>query len=205
MIDRITWFDHASFMIEGERRVYIDPWEIPDGATADLILISHDHFDHCSPPDVAKIATKDTVIVTTPDCTVRFPDRRVVTVLPDEKRKVQGIEIETVEAYNLNKDFHNRSSRWVGFVFTLDGQRIYYVGDSDATPQMKAVKADIVLVPVGGTYTMDAREAAAAINKMMPAIAIPYHWGKIVGSEEDAELFKELCKTRVEILPKNKG
>lgn len=202
MIDRITWFDHASFLLEGERRVYIDPWEITGGLPADLVLVSHDHYDHCSPDDVARIAGAGTVIVTTADCAGKFPQRKVEILAPGQRREILGVTVEGVAAYNPDKKFHPRANGWLGFVVTLRGKRIYFVGDSDVTPEMKKVKADIILVPVGGTYTMDAAQAAAAIDEMKPALAIPYHWGKIVGSSDDAQRFASLCRSVVKILPK---
>lgn len=198
----ITWFDHASFLLQGERTIYIDPWEIPGGPVADLVLVSHEHYDHCSPEDVARISNEETVIVTSRDCLDRFPGRKVFALRPGEEKTVQGIRLEAVAAYNPQKKFHPRANDWLGFVITLEGQRIYYVGDSDATPEMKRVKADTVLVPVGGTYTMTAEEAAAAVNEMKPALAIPYHWGKIVGGPDDAQRFASLCKVPVKILEK---
>ena len=119
---------------------------------------------------------------------------------PGESTTANGVKIEAVPAYNINKQFHPKSNNWVGYIFTLDGQRIYQAGDTDAIPEMKNVKADVVLMPVGGTYTMTAQEAAEATNAINPKLAIPMHWGKIVGSANDAETFKKLVKCEVQIL-----
>ncbi len=203
MLDEITWYDHATFRIDGEKVVYIDPWEFDGGPKADIVLVSHDHFDHCSREDVDKVAGPDTVVVTTADCAPKFSDAYEVVVLkPGASTKVEGVPIEGVPAYNPAKKFHPRSNDWLGFVITMNGKRYYYVGDSDVTPEMKAVKADVIMVPVGGTYTMDAQEAAEAVSQMDVQVAVPYHWGKIVGSLDDANTFQERCDKEVVILPK---
>jgi len=200
MIDNITWLGHATFRIADEKVVYIDPWKLKgDPPRADVILITHDHYDHCEPKDVAKIQKDDTVIVTTADCAEKLSgDVRIVS--PGQKLQIDGIIVETVAAYNLDKEFHPRVSGWVGFVVTVGGQRIYHTGDSDLTDEMKAVRADILLVPVGGTYTMTAEQAAEAANAIGPRWAVPMHYGDIVGSDDDAARFEKLCRVPVKKL-----
>ncbi len=205
MIDAITWFDHASFLLRGERTVYIDPWEIPGGPVADLVLVSHSHYDHLSLPDIQKVAGPETVVLASPDCAAKLPGLRVLPLAPGEVATVAGLRVEGVAAYNLNKKFHPRAQNWLGFVLTFGGERIYYAGDTDATPELMQVQADGVLAPVGGTYTMDAAEAAAAVDQIRPKWAVPYHWGKIVGGRDDAELFAALCHCPVTRLPKTRG
>jgi L-ascorbate metabolism protein UlaG (beta-lactamase superfamily) len=198
MVENIHWLGHASFKITGEKTVYIDPWKLKDGEPADIILITHDHYDHLSPEDIAKIATDKTWIVTTPDAAAKLTGN-IKTVKPGDSIEVEGIKIETVPAYNVNKDFHPKANNWVGFIVTLNNKRIYHPGDCDFMPEMKDIKADIVLMPVGGTYTMTAEEAANAVNTINPEVAIPMHYDDIVGSKADAEKFKELCKSQVVI------
>ena len=203
MLEGITWFDHASFMLQGERRVYIDPWELPEGAPpADIVLVSHPHYDHCSPADLARVAGLDTVVVTTADAAPQLEGYQQVILAPGAEATVKGVRIEGVAAYNLNKPFHPEDKRWLGFVVTLGGRRIYYAGDTDATEEMAGVRADVALVPVGGKYTMEAEQAAAAVDEIRPAVAVPYHWGKIVGSKDSALLFETLCRVRVAVLGK---
>ncbi len=200
MVENIHWLGHASFRLEGEVTVYIDPWKLsPNSPKADLILITHDHYDHCSPEDVAKIQKADTLIVTIP-AAARKLKGEVKTVKPGDKITVKGIEVEAVPAYNTDKPFHPKAAGHVGFIVTLGGKRIYHAGDTDFIPEMKNLKVDIALLPVSGTYVMTAEEAAKAADAIKPEVAIPIHYGEIVGSERDAERFKELTSVNVVIL-----
>jgi len=203
VLENIKWLGHASFVIEAEKIIYIDPWKLKDGEPADIILITHDHYDHCCPEDVQKIQKSDTVIVTTPDAATKLKGD-VRTVKPGDRLTINGVDIEALPAYNLRKQFHPKENNWVGFIVTIGGTRIYHTGDTDFIPEMKDVKTDIALVPVGGTYTMDAEEAAKAVNTFMPKVAIPMHWGDIVGSEKDAQRFQELAQCEVRILTPEK-
>lgn len=199
MLDKISWLGHSSVRISGEKIVYIDPWKLKNGEKADIILVSHSHYDHMSPEDIRKICREDTVIITTPDCSSELSGD-VRSVRPGDKITVfSGITVEAVPAYNINKDFHPKANGWVGFVVSMNGKRIYYCGDTDFIPEMRNVMADIVIAPVGGTYTMSAEEAAEAVNLIKPEAAIPIHYGDIVGSVEDAKRFKNLCNVTVEI------
>ena len=200
MIGKISWLGHASVRIRGEKTIYIDPWKVKGEDKADIILITHSHYDHLSPPDVKKLQKKDTVVVTTPDCAGQLTGD-VRTVQPGDRLTVHGVEVEAVPSYNRKKAFHPKASGWVGFVITLEGKRIYCPGDTDFIPEMEKISPDIVFLPVGGTYTMDAREAAEAVKAINPGLAIPIHYGDIVGSIEDARKFKELAGVPVEILP----
>lgn len=201
MLESVHWLGHASFRLTGEKVVYIDPWQLKGGEPADIILITHGHHDHCSPEDVAKIRRPETVVVATPDCVAKLGGK-VQTVKPGDRVIVGGVAIETVPAYNIGKPFHPREADGVGYIVTLNGRCIYHAGDTDRTPEMDAVRADVALLPVGGKYTMDAAEAAAAANTFRPGLAVPMHWGAVAGSEQDAERFRELCQVPVEILKK---
>jgi len=206
MIENIHWLGHASFRIENDKTIYTDPYELKGKPPkADLVLITHDHFDHFSPNDVAKVTKDDTVFVTIAAVAKRLKgDVRVVK--PGESLTVLGIPIETVPAYNVNKfrspgvPFHPKESGHVGFIITVGGQRIYHAGDTDVIPEMDDIEADIALLPVGGTYTMTADEAAQAANKIKPKVAIPMHHSAIVGSVKDAQRFRDLCEMEVVIL-----
>lgn len=199
--NKISWLGHASIRIEGEKTIYLDPWNIGvDLPAADLVLITHSHYDHCSAGDVEKIRSADTVIYAPADCEPGLGPA-FIAVKPGWKGAVGGVSLEAVPAYNLEKKFHPRSNNWVGYIIEMGGERIYVAGDTDAVPEMDAVKADVVVVPVGGTYTMNAEEAAAAVDRIGPSLAIPVHFGEVVGTRRDAEKFKELCRTPVEILP----
>jgi len=201
MPDYIHWLGHDTFKIVGEKVIYTDPFKIKKKGKADIILITHEHYDHCSPEDVKLIQGPDTVIVTIADCAEKLSGK-VLIVKPGDKIMVEGIEIEAVPSYNTNKKFHPEANGWVGFIFTLNGQRIYIAGDTDHIPEMKTLKVDIALLPVSGTYVMTAEEAATAALDINPKVAIPMHYASIVGTENDAKRFAERLegKIKVEIL-----
>ena len=198
MLENIFWLGHSTIRIDGEKVIYIDPWKLRDPQGADLILISHSHYDHLSSEDVRKIQESDTVIITRQDCATELSgDVRVVK--PGDVVRIGEIVVEAVRSYNIGKAFHPKENDWLGFVATVMGKRIYYCGDTDLIPEMESISADIVIAPVGGTYTMNAEEAARAVNMIKPETAIPIHYGDIVGSVEDAERFRGLCKVLVDI------
>ncbi len=210
MVSNIHWLGHDSFRIKGDGLViYIDPWQIEDGPKADLILITHDHRDHCSPADVAKVQKEDSVIVTVAGAAAKLSGQ-IQVVKPGDELRVKGIPISAVPAYNINKfrspgvPFHPRESAYVGFAVTVEGQRIYHAGDTDCIPEMGSINADIALLPVSGTYVMTADEAVEAAAIIKPQIAIPMHIGRGIGSLADAERFKEKASVPVEILPMSK-
>jgi|YelNatPaOPRAMG01_1025707.scaffolds.fasta_scaffold13498_6 L-ascorbate metabolism protein UlaG (beta-lactamase superfamily) len=202
MKNKIIWLGHASFRISNSKVVYIDPWQLKkDEPKADIILITHDHFDHLSVEDVKKITKQGTVIVTTASAKSQLSGD-VRAVKPGDKLKIGDIEINAVPAYNPSKPFHPRQAGNVGFVITMNGESIYHTGDTEFIEEMKSIKADVLLVPVGGKYTSDADDAAKIANTINPKVAIPMHWGTLndVAGKEAAERFKKLVKTQVEIL-----
>ncbi len=200
MIENIHWLGHDSFRIDGEVTIYIDPWQLPkDSPPADLILVTHEHSDHFSPDDIALIRTPRTEIVAIAAVAAQLSGR-VHTVKPGDHLTVQGVAIEVLPAYNLHKKFHPRAKGHVGYVLTVNGQRIYHAGDTDAIPEMRGLKPDIALIPVSGTYVMDAAEAVEAVKLLQPGLAIPMHYGAIVGSEADAQRFQRLSPTPVRVL-----
>jgi len=189
-VDHIHWLGHATFRIDdGAAVIYIDPWKLSAGAPkADVILITHAHFDHYSAEDIGRVEKPTTVFVAPADVASTLTGKHVVTASPGGSYQAGTVKVTAVAAYNTNKDFHPKANGWVGYVVTLStGQRIYHTGDSDVTLEMQAVQTDVALMPCGGTYTMTAAEVAAAANVFKPAILIPMHWGDIVGSREDAD------------------
>lgn len=207
MTSIIHWLGHDSFRIDGDGIViYIDPYKIKDGPKPDLILITHDHKDHASPEDVAKIQHSETTIVTASAAAAKFQGR-IQTVKPGDKLNIKGISIEAVPAYNTNKfrspgvPFHPQESGYVGYILTVNGIRIYHAGDTDAIPEMKSVHCDVALLPVSGIYVMTAEEAATAAAMIHTKIVIPMHVGKGIGSLEDAERLKTISSVPVTILP----
>jgi len=196
----LGWLGHASFKLRAlEKVIYFDPWQIKDNEAADLILITHSHFDHLSPDDVRRIQKKETVIVATKDSTSKLKGD-IRTIKPDDRITVGDVQIETIPAYNIGKNYHPKMNGWVGFIVTIGGERIYHAGDTDAIPEMKRLSVDVALLPVGGTYTMTAEEAAGIANEFKPAVAVPMHWGTIIGSKSDAERFKGLFMGETSIL-----
>lgn len=199
MVKNIHWLGHDTFKVIGDKVIYTDPFKIKKMDRADIILITHEHYDHCSPEDVKKVQGPDTVIVTTPDCAKKLSGN-IKTVKPGDKLNVLGIEIEAVPAYNTNKQFHRRDKNWVGYIFTAQGQRIYIAGDTDRIPEMKNLRVDIALLPVSGTYVMTAEEAIEAALDIKPRLAIPMHYGSIVGDKKDAQRFAEGLKGKIEVI-----
>jgi L-ascorbate metabolism protein UlaG (beta-lactamase superfamily) len=207
LVTNIHWLGHSSFRVEGDGLViYIDPWQLKNGPKADIILITHDHRDHRSPEDIAKIRKEDTIIVTTEKAAEGLKGQ-VEIVKSGDSLTVKSIPIEVVPAYNVNKfrspgtPYHPKESGHVGFIFTMEGHRIYHTGDADPIPEMETIQADIVMLPVSGTYVMTVEEAIDVAQKIKPQVAIPMHMGRSIGSMEDARRFKDGSAIPVEILP----
>jgi len=195
---KIHWLGHDGFRIDGEQAIYIDPYQIAGGPPADLVLITHEHFDHCSPEDVAKIQGRQTVIVTEKDSAKKLSGD-IRTVAPGDRITVNGVTIEAVPAYNTDKAFHPKAKGWLGFVFEVDGVRIYHAGDTDHIPEMGHIRTDIALLPVSGTYVMTAAQAVDAALAISPKIAVPMHYGAVAGTADDAQAFKKSLEGKVDV------
>jgi len=204
MIEKISWLGHASFKIKGSSKtIYIDPWKLKGNPEmADIILIGHSHYDHFSLSDIQKISQSTTIVVAPQDCVGKISGNTKV-LKPGEHTEIDDVKVEAVPAYNLGKPFHPRNNNWIGFIVTLDGERLYYASDTDEIPEMQAIKdINVALLPVGGTYTMGPSEAARAAELITPQIAVPYHYGDIVGSEKDAQAFAANFSGETRILVK---
>ncbi len=195
---KMEWLGHAGFRLEGTNIVYIDPYDLQgEHPRADIVLITHPHFDHCSRSDVEKVADDDTVVLV-PTETVLPGDVRIVE--PGRTMQILACTITTVPAYNTNKPYHPKENGFVGYIVEMDGERIYHAGDTDLIPEMEEIECDIALLPVSGTYVMTAAEAAEATAKMKTKKAVPMHYGAgVVGTENDAYTFKRLAAVPVEI------
>lgn len=199
IIEGIHWLGHASFAVYGSRTVWFDPYRVSGGRTADLILVSHTHSDHFSPQDIARIAGEKTTLVISHDARPDYP-ASVVTMKPGDSIRLLGLTIEAVPAYNISKSYHPKANNWLGYILTIDGSRIYHAGDTDFIPEMKGLAADVGFIPVGGTYTMESREAAQAVKAMKIPLVVPMHWGGIVGTEKDAADFKDLVGSAADVI-----
>ncbi len=199
----IQWLGHDTFKVTGSKIVYIDPYKIERSDVADIVCITHDHFDHCVPEDIAKVQGPNTTIVAPKDCLAKLEGKRQALGV-GEKVTIDGVEIEAVPAYNTNKEFHPRANDWLGFIITIDGVRIYHAGDTDHIPEMKSIRADIALLPVSGTYVMTAEEAVLAALDIKPGLAIPMHYGAIVGDSSDAQRFSKALAGKVDVLIKQR-
>ncbi|MBO4358759.1 MAG: MBL fold metallo-hydrolase [Erysipelotrichaceae bacterium] len=200
---QITINCHSSIRVATDKIIYFDPFKIEEEThDADIIFITHDHFDHFSVEDIKKVEKEDTVYVI-PDCMYNLlGGENVVTVNPGEKNIVEGYEVLSIPSYNVHSSFHPKEKGYVGYVVTIEGKRVYVAGDCDMNEDNTKLSCDIALVPVGGKYTMDYKEAAELINTIRPELAIPDHYGGVAGSMEDGEKFRELVDKdiRVEIL-----
>lgn len=200
---KINWLGHSSISVETSYGVIlVDPWKLDKGIKADFVLITHSHFDHLSIDDVKKALPTGRPVVAPPDCLVDLQqsyDCRPIS--PGKSIRVEKIGITATPAYNPHKDFHPRNNNWVGYIIEADNTRIYVTGDTDLIPEMEKIAADIVILPVGGTYTMNFEEAAKAVQLIKPRLAIPIHYGDIVGQADDGKKFAAaLPGIKVEIL-----
>jgi L-ascorbate metabolism protein UlaG (beta-lactamase superfamily) len=193
LLDVLTWFRQAAFRWQGEGPVvYVDPWGVTDDVPADVILITHAHFDHFQPHEIERLRTPSTKLVAPRDV-ARELLGDVTAVEPGQVIEVGGLKIETVPAYNIAQerlDMHPKKNRWVGYVFGFGGHTYYHAGDTDALPELGSLTTDVAMVPIGGTFTMDYKEAAGLVKAMRPQVAVPMHFGFVVCSPSHGALFK---------------
>jgi L-ascorbate metabolism protein UlaG (beta-lactamase superfamily) len=211
LIDSVAWLGHAGFRIETRgATIYIDPYRVPAGAPpADLILVTHGHYDHFSPRDVEALSHDETWLIA-PAAVAERTSGQVASIAPGETIELdhlRGVDVTATAAYNTSKRdsdgnaFHPREAGWVGFDVNVRGERLYHAGDTDVIPEMDAVVGvDVALLPVCGTYVMTAGEAVEAARRIQPGIAVPSHWGGHLGTRADAEAFAERAPVEVRIL-----
>lgn len=204
MLENVEVLCHSSIRMVKEKTIYIDPFRIERNYNdADIIFITHSHYDHYSEEDIEKVKKEDTKFVIPQDLLTKLlekeiQDENIITVKPNERNTVLGINFETIPSYNTNKSFHPKGQEWVGYIIEINGIRYYISGDTDITEENKKVKCDVAFVPVGGTYTMNYKEAAELINQIRPKIVVPIHYGSIIGKKKDAENFTGLLNSEIE-------
>lgn len=203
MLENVEVLYHSSIKIKDNKIIYIDPFKIDkDYNDADIVFITQDHFDHYSEEDIDKVINENTTIIIPEELLTKILRKginknAVITVESNKEYMVQGIKFETIPAYNTNKTFHPKENDWVGYIITLDGIRYYIAGDTDITEENRKVKCDVAFVPVGGTYTMNYSEAAELVNIIKPKIAVPIHYGSVVGTKQDATNFIKLLHSSI--------
>jgi|UniRef100_A0A7C4U976 L-ascorbate metabolism protein UlaG (beta-lactamase superfamily) len=197
-LKNFKWLGHDTFLYDGKVKIYFDPYQLMiTEPKADIILTTHPHFDHFSKDDIMKIKKDKTNIVATPDSENLG---NTIYMKPYETKEILGFKIQSVPAYNTNKEFHPKKNNWLGYIIEIEGLKIYHAGDTDNIPEMKDYKCDIALLPVSGTYVMTSDEAVDAAIKINPKLAIPMHFGAIVGSKKDAENFKKKLEGKIEVI-----
>lgn len=194
----------SSIKITGEKIIYFDPLKVEESHDADLILITHSHWDHFSKEDILKIKKETTKIIAPKDSkeeilTLGFSEDNIYIVEPKEELSLHGILIKTVPAYNKSKTFHPKENKWLGYVVKIEDTIYYVMGDTDALEENKNITCDVLCIPIGGTYTMNATEAAEFTNILNPKKVIPIHYGLVVGTEYDLDTFKQLLNKKIEI------
>jgi len=203
LLNNVTWLGHSSIRIIGVKTLYIDPFRIESGPPADIILITHEHYDHFDPGSISKIRTPETIVIA-PLNIIRQLSGATRLIKPGEQIIIDSIIIRAVPSYNIGKRYHPRENQNVGYIIETNQLTYYHAGDTDLIPEIKKIQADVIFLPVGGTFTMDAAEAAQAAQEIRPQVAVPIHWGTVCGTRADAEKFVRLAHCKAVILNKGK-
>lgn len=202
-MNNVKVFAHSSIFLEGKNKIYIDPFNIPENFhNADYIFITHPHWDHFSLVDILKVRTEETIFVIVKELfeellDIGIKEDHILIVKPFENYHFEHFNFQTIPAYNLNKDYHLQEKGWVGYIIELEKTSYYIAGDTDVTKESKEIKADVLFLPVGGIYTMNYQEASELANYLKPKYAIPIHYGKVVGNNEDARKFCALLNKEI--------
>ena len=202
MLDKVKVLYHASIVLHDN--IYIDPYKIENEThNAKYIFVTHSHYDHLSIEDIEKVRNEDTIFFLTPDCKEKLLDigvseKRIVCVAPNEIYKFGKIEVNVIAAYNVDKEYHPKENNWVGYLIKIQGVSYYIMGDTDQNEDNENIKCDVLFVPIGGTYTMDYKQAAEYTNLIKPKYVIPIHFNSIVGKKEDSDKFAKLLDHRIQ-------
>ena len=210
MLEEIKINCHSSIKIKKDKTIYIDPYRIKEEQhDADYIFVTHPHYDHLSTEDILKASRPETIYIVTEDSKqqlneIGVSDNNIAIVKPNNNYEIERIKFETVPAYNINKEFHPKENNWVGYIINLDGTKYYIAGDTDDIEEIEKINCDAAFLPIGGTYTMNTKEAADLANRLDCKVIVPIHYGELVGTKEDLENFLELTNKHVEVLINNK-
>lgn len=204
MINNIFVNEQSSILIKGKDIIYIDPFNLNDSNNlkADYIFFTHPHYDHLSKKDIEKIATDKTIFIMPISMKNDFNGNNIYLLDVNQKMEINDFVVETYPAYNLIKPFHSKENNWLGYIITINNERIYACGDTDYLEEFNNIKCDILLVPIGGTYTMDYIEASKFTNKIIPKYVIPIHYGTIIGEKDLFNKFKELINNDIQVVKK---
>lgn len=198
---KLTRLNHSSFLLEGTKNIIVDPYNVKTDTKADIIFITHPHFDHCSVEDIKRVSKKNTVVVMPNMDNAGGICKSPVKLRPWQEYDLDDVYVKAVPSYNVDKQYHPRSNGWLGYVIYLDNESIYHAGDTDFIEEMKYLQeVSYALLPVSGRYTMDAESAARAAEIIKPSMAVPMHYGGLIGGIEDAERFKKLCSCSVDVI-----
>ena len=194
----------SSIKISEEKTVYFDPLKVEENHDADLILITHSHWNHFSTEDILKVKKELTKVIGPKDIKkdlleIGFKEENIIIMLPYQELTIENLIIKTVPAYNKEKDYHPKGNNWLGYLLKTNNKTYYIMGDTDALEENQNIKCDVLFIPIGGTYTMDATEAAIFTNKLNPKTVVPIHYGLVVGTKEDLNTFKENLKEDIKI------
>ena len=194
----------SSIKISEEKTVYFDPLKVEENHDADLILITHSHWDHFSIEDILKVKKELTKVIGPKDIKkdlleIGFKEENIIIMLPYQELAIENLIIKTVPAYNKEKDYNPKGNNLLGYLLTTNNKTYYIMGDTDALEENQNIKCDVLFIPIGGTYTMDATEAAIFTNKLNPKTVVPIHYGLVVGTKEDLNTFKENLKEDIKI------
>ena len=206
MYEEAQVLTHSSIRIAGNQIIYFDPFHV-EAETHDADIICHEHFDHYSPEDLAKVKNAATILV----CPKTMKDSLnnsgiseefTELVTPGDELEINGVRIQAVPAYNIGKQFHPQQNQWVGYLVTMNEVTYYIAGDTDINEDVKKVQCDVAMIPVGGTYTMTAEEAAELTEMIHPKAAVPTHYGSVAGKAEDGQIFADLLKDKINVILK---
>ncbi len=200
VLDGITWFRGSSVRIRlSGVEIHVDPLGLTEDSAADLVLLTHPHYDNFSEADIARVRTSDTVVIAPATMKKLLADADHF-MRPGDMLQLDGFDVLAVPAHNVDKKFHTADHGWLGYVFTVEGTTFYHAGDTDFLPSMSEIRCDVAFLPCGGHYTMGVEDAARAGEACGAEIIVPIHWGEPHGTREEVGQLEKLFSREVGIL-----